>query len=169
MKNISAKKLVFMALFAAATTVATMLIKIPSAKGYFNLGEIMIYTAALTFGPMVGGVAGGLGAALADLFSGYMLPWAPITFVVKGIEGYLVGKLGYGRNTGGKIVAILLGGLAILIGYPAASAILYGWPAALTELYIDIIQVVVGGVVAIPLSNALRKIFAEEMKDNESW
>ncbi len=162
MKNISAKKLVFMALFAAATTVATIALRIPFAHGYFNLGEIMIYTAALTFGPLVGGIAGGLGAAIADMYAGFLIPWAPITFLVKGLEGYLVGRLGAGRKTGGKVLAISIGGLAIMIGYPLASGFLYGWPAVLPELYMDMVQVVVGAIIAIPLSATLKKIFEEE-------
>lgn len=162
MKNLSAKKLVFMALFAAATTVATYSFRIPFAHGYFNLGEVMIYTAALTFGPLVGGFAGGLGAAIADIYAGYMIPWAPITFVVKGLEGYLVGRLGHGKKAAGRTLAVLIGGLAILIGYPVATGFLYGWPAALPELYMDLVQLVVGGAVAIPLSATLRGIFADE-------
>lgn len=151
-----------MALFAAATTVATMILRIPFGKGYFNLGEILIFAAALTFGPIVGGVAGGLGAALADMFSGFLLPWAPITFFLKGIEGYLAGKLGYGKSLKNQVFAILLGGLILIIGYPAATWVLYGWPAVLPELYMDIMQVIIGGIVAIPLSNTLKKIFEEE-------
>lgn len=162
MKTVSTKKLVYMALFAAATSVATYALRIPFAHGYFNLGEIMIYTAALTLGPMVGGVAGGLGAALADLYAGYLLPWGPITLVVKGVEGYIVGKLGYNRGSGVQTVAVIIGGLAVIIGYPLASSFLFGWPAFLPELYMDIIQVTVGGAVAIPLSRTLRKIFEEE-------
>lgn len=162
MKGISTKRLVLTALFAAATTVATYLIRFPFAHGFLNLGEIMIYTAALTLGPLVGGVAGGIGAAIADIFAGYMIPWAPITFVVKGIEGYLVGKLGYGGNLRTGIIAILIGGLAILIGYPVATGLLYDWPAALLELYMDIAQVISGGIVALPLSMTLRKILQDE-------
>lgn len=162
MEQTSTKKLVYMALFAAATAVATYAIRIPFAHGYFNLGEIMIYTAALAFGPMVGGVAGGLGAALADMYAGYLLPWAPITFIVKGLEGYLVGRFGNKRNLRGRILAIVIGGLVVIIGYPLASGLLYGWPAVLPEFYMDIVQVTVGGLVALPLSKTLQKIFEEE-------
>lgn len=157
MKQLSVKKLVMIALFAAATTVATMLLRIPFARGYFNLGEIMIFTTALLFGPMIGGIAGALGAALADLFAGFFLPWGPITFLLKGLEGYLVGRFGQNRQLGGKIIAVLVGGLVIIIGYPLATALLYGWPAFLPELYMDLVQVSIGAIVAIPLSNMLEK------------
>lgn len=157
MKQLSVKKLVMIALFAAATTVATMLLRIPFARGYFNLGEIMIFTTALLFGPMIGGIAGALGAALADLFAGFFLPWGPITFLLKGLEGYLVGRFGQNRQLGGKIIAVLVGGLVIIIGYPLTTALLYGWPAFLPELYMDLVQVSIGAIVAIPLSKMLEK------------
>lgn len=161
MKNRSVRNLVFMALFAALTTVATISGKIPIPNGYFNLGEIMIYTAALTLGPVVGGVAGALGGAIADIFGGYMIPWAPITFVLKGLEGYIVGKLGYEKGMK-RVLAIMIGGLVILIGYPLASGFIYGWPGIFTELYVDIAQVLSGGIIAIPLSKALRGILKNE-------
>lgn len=166
MRDLSVKKLVFMALFAAATAVATYFLKVPFAHGYFNLGEIMIYTAALTFGPVVGGFAGGLGAAIADIYSGFMVPWAPITFVVKGLEGYITGRIGYGKKGKSSILAICLGGLTIVIGYPLAAGLLYGWPAIFPEMYMDIIQVLVGGAIALPLSRTLRRILSEEKNSN---
>ena len=43
-------------IFAALVFVATysFIISIPATSGYFNLGETVIYTAALVFGPLVG-------------------------------------------------------------------------------------------------------------------
>ena len=52
----------------------------------------MIYLAALLYGPIVGGFAGGVGSALADLYLGYP-HYAPATLIVKACEGYIVGKL----------------------------------------------------------------------------
>jgi len=53
----------------------------------------MVYTAALLFGPIVGGIAGGFGSMLADLILGYA-HYAPATLVIKASEGLLVGFLG---------------------------------------------------------------------------
>ncbi|RLE44948.1 hypothetical protein DRJ16_00970 [Candidatus Woesearchaeota archaeon] len=82
------------AVFTALVTLATaaLQISIPETKGYFNIGEIIIYTAALLFGPIVGAIAGGVGAALADIITGYYI-YAPATLIIKGIEGYVVGYL----------------------------------------------------------------------------
>jgi uncharacterized membrane protein len=76
------------ALIAAATTALT--IPVPATRGYFNLGDLMVYTAAVLMGPLVGGVAGGIGSALSDTYLGYYA-FAPGTLVIKGIEGLIVG------------------------------------------------------------------------------
>ncbi|MEM1558322.1 MAG: ECF transporter S component [Thermoproteota archaeon] len=67
-------------------------IYIPATRGYFNLGDSMIFLTAILFGPIVGGMAGGIGSMLSDVFLGYTV-YAPATLVVKGIEGFITGKL----------------------------------------------------------------------------
>jgi len=81
---------VFTVLVYAATVV--LQIYQPATGGYFNLGESMIYIAALTSGPLVAGIAGGVGAALADLTTGYYV-FAPGTLVIKLAEGVIAGYL----------------------------------------------------------------------------
>jgi len=75
-----------------ALATISLQVSIPATQGYFNLGETMVYTFALLFGPKVGLIAGGIGSALADLITGY-LPYAPATLVIKALEGYIVGYL----------------------------------------------------------------------------
>ncbi|MHA1694562.1 MAG: ECF transporter S component, partial [Candidatus Helarchaeota archaeon] len=55
-----------MTALVAITTFAIQLY-IPATSGYFNIGEIIIYTSAIIFGPIIGGISGGVGAAIADL------------------------------------------------------------------------------------------------------
>ncbi|MCS7112885.1 MAG: ECF transporter S component [Nitrososphaerota archaeon] len=87
------------AYFVAISSISTALVAIatlalqvyiPATRGYFNIGEVMVYTVALIFGPKVGGFAGGVGSALADIISGYGY-YAPATLIAKGLEGYIVG------------------------------------------------------------------------------
>jgi len=82
------------AVFTVLVYVATIVIQVyqPATGGYFNIGESMIYLAALTSTPLVAGIAGGVGAALADLSTGYAI-FAPGTLVIKFIEGYVAGHL----------------------------------------------------------------------------
>lgn len=82
------------AIFTALTTVTTISfsIYVPATKGYFNLGEVMVYTTAILLGPFIGAVAGGVGSMLADVILGYYI-YAPGTLVIKGVEGFIVGLL----------------------------------------------------------------------------
>lgn len=65
---------------------------IPVTSGYFNIGEIMVYTSALLMGPYVGAFAGGVGSMISDLALGFPI-YAPGTLVIKGIEGFIAGYL----------------------------------------------------------------------------
>ena len=89
-----ARQLSITGIFTALVCIATIsfTVYVPSTKGYFNIGETMVYTSALLFGPFVGAFAGGVGSMLADVFLGYYY-YAPATLVVKAFEGFLVGFL----------------------------------------------------------------------------
>ncbi len=83
---------VYSAVFTALIFIATVLIVVatPATRGFFNLGESMVYTTALlTLDPWISFLAGGLGSALADLYLGYG-HYAPATFIIKSFEGLLV-------------------------------------------------------------------------------
>lgn len=82
------------AVFTVLVYAATIALQVyqPTTGGYFNVGESMIYLAAIVSTPLVAGVAGGVGAALADLSTGYAI-FAPGTLVIKFIEGYVAGIL----------------------------------------------------------------------------
>jgi uncharacterized membrane protein len=87
-------RIILTAIFTALVTVATVVlgVPLPAANGYFNLGEAMIYIAALLLGPIGGGIAGGVGAMLGDIILVYPL-YAPATLVIKFSEGVIVGYL----------------------------------------------------------------------------
>ena len=141
--------------FAASVAVATIMISIPVGLGYLNFGEILIYTAAFLFGGVVGGIAGGVGAAAADVILGWAF-YAPITLVVKGGEGLLVGKFSE-KSVKSKILAVGIGAPVMIVGYTLARMYFEGIPAALfQELPIDILQATVGAAIAIPISQAIK-------------
>lgn len=152
--------IVFLALFIAFTAAATFIF-IPGPGGsYFNLGEIAIYLIALLCGPLAGLVAGAVGSALADIILGYAI-WAPFTFVIKGLEGLVVGILGRPLEFKRGVRAIVAGGLIMIVGYALAVWYLYDWPAVFPEIGIDIAQVTIGGVVALPLALKLDRLLKE--------
>lgn len=160
------RELAVLALLIALTTVATVVIKVPTpaTRGYVNVGDAAIFVSALLFGARAGGIAGGIGSALADLFLGYT-HYAPITLVVKGIEGILVGGLfGLTRQSmltrSGFLVAVpivLLGGAWMVLGYFTSQIFLYGWGAALSEIPGNTVQAVTSLIIAMPLTVALAK------------
>lgn len=148
------------AVVAAAVAVATMAVSIPVGIGYLNFGEIVIYTAAFLFGDLVGALGGGIGAAAADVILGYAM-YAPITLVAKGTEGFVVGRLA-GASTRSKVVAVAAGAPFMIVAYVLARAYFEGIPAAIfQELPIDILQAVVGLIIALPLSQALQSRLPE--------
>jgi len=83
-----------LALSTALVMASTMAINVyvPATRGYFNLGECMIYLTALLFDPLTAAFAGGVGSALADIALGYLI-YAPATLVIKAVEGAVASKL----------------------------------------------------------------------------
>lgn len=162
MWSFGTRELAASAIMAALVCVATMLIQfpIPATQGFFNVGDAMVMVAALTFGPTVGAIAGGLGSSLADFLGGWYV-WVPFTLIIKGFEGLLAGWI---LNLGGDdksslklILAWMVGGLEMVAGYFLVQVYMYGFSAALVEAPFNFVQMAVGGIVGIPISLALKQ------------
>ena len=82
------------ALFTTLVCVVTIVfsIYVPETRGFFNIGDSMVFISAIFFGPFVGAFAGGVGSMIADLLLGYPY-YAPATLVIKACEGAVVGLL----------------------------------------------------------------------------
>ncbi len=93
-ERFTTREIALSAAFSAVVFVLTSLIAmpVPSTQGFFNIGEIGVYLAALIGGPYVGAIAGAVGSSLADIALGYGV-YAPGTFVIKGVEGFIAGLL----------------------------------------------------------------------------
>ena len=112
------RELAFIGIFTAFIAAATMFLSVfvAATGGFFNIGEIMVYTIALLMGPTIGAFSGGVGSMLADIFLGYT-QFAPGTLVIKGLEGFIVGFLSCHRLKGltrSKWLIITLG-LGVII------------------------------------------------------
>lgn len=149
------KELALTGLFSALLIVATAVLRfpVPTFNLYFNLGEAIIYLTALLYGSIPGALIGGVGSALADIIGGYPI-WAPITFIIKGLEGYIVGSLA-NKN---KYIAVISGGITMMAGYALAAGLLYGIGAVPIELAGDFVQVTVGAVISLFLHSRLKNI-----------
>lgn len=158
--KLGSRELAAIAVMAALCFVATysIMIPIPATSGYFNIGDVFVIIAGLVFGPIVGGIAGGLGPALSDLIGGYYF-FVPFTLIIKGCEGLVAGFVG-GRLATAKlnriILAWALGGVCVVVGYFAVETIFFGMSAALVEVPVNLLQIIVAGVVGIPISQALK-------------
>lgn len=158
--------MVITSLLIALVFVSTSFIKIKLPisinGGLIHMGNTMLFTAALLFGPKKGAAAGAFGMALFDFFSEWAM-WTPFTFVVRGVMGFLIGKVAYSNNKSGQswaynLLGITVGAVWMLAGYYISEVILYGnWLQPATSIIGNITQIVIGAVVALPLTAALKK------------
>ncbi len=159
--------LVLAALFTALTTVATMVIQIPSPmSGYVNLGDCMVLLSAWVLGPLVGAAAAGVGSMLADIITGYAY-YAPGTLIIKAAMALAAGLIfrsvaGKGARGPRALAARLSGGLTaeaiMVLGYFAyAGAILGNGLGAAASIPGNLIQAAFGLAAALILAQVLEK------------
>jgi len=148
-----------MAVFTALVAVTTLAVRIPipATGGYINVGDAIIFTAALSMGWLVGGIAGGLGSAIADMI-GYPI-FAPFTLVIKGLEGFIAGTIANGISIKRDVLGWGLGSIIMIMGYFIAEAYIMrlGLTIALVEVPGNFFQVAVGGLIGLPLSRLIRR------------
>jgi uncharacterized membrane protein len=130
--------------------------------GYFNVGDVMIFVSALTFGPIVGGFAGGIGSSLADLI-GYPTFVIP-TLLIKGIEGFLGGFITNRKSVYRDVLAVIVAGVEMVVGYFIAEIYLWGIGSALLEIPTNIAQITIGGLLGIPIAIVLRRRLPQIMR-----
>ncbi len=114
------------ALLIALTTILTLLVKIPTpARGYVNLSDAAITFSSLAFGPIIGMISGGVGAALADILGGYA-PFAPLSLIAHGLEGLIIGLIAFrDRSVSRMILAWLAGSLVMVACYLVGEGLFY--------------------------------------------
>lgn len=172
--NPQMKQLILVGVTAAFATLAflgtaVIRIPIPASGGYFNLGDTFVMAAALLYGPVVGGLVGAIGPAMADAlgFPQFILA----TAVVKGFEGALVGLIAGRRAHAGRAVMALVVGVAILVGgYYVFEATIYPLlaqkipffgvtdaAAALAELVPNLLQGAISAVIAFGIWKILAR------------
>ena len=129
--KMTTKELCIQGLLVALVTISTMIFQFPvsATQGYIHLGDSMILLISVFFGAKYGMVAGGVGSAMADLLSGYG-HWAPFTFIIKGVMGYLIGKVAsFSENnqkffTTRNMLGSVLGIIWMVFGYFIGGGIL---------------------------------------------
>ncbi len=146
-------------------TVGTLVIRIPNPMGgYFNVGDVMIFVCALTFNPIISGISGGVGSAIADIigFPAFAIP----TLIIKGLEGFLASLITNKKNLFRDVLAVVVAGSEMIIGYFLVEyyPLQWGLGGAMAEVPTNIAQIVIGGVVGIPIALVLRKRLPQILK-----
>lgn len=156
------KKIVMAALMAALACVATMIIKIPSPlKGYLNLGDCVVLTAGWMLSPIYGFLAAGLGSALADLFSGYVV-YAPATFLIKGcmaLIAYFGFRLLHKRfsDLPSRIISGTAAEMLMILGYFVFEGCMYGFGPSVVNIPANAVQGIAGLIIGIILTKVFVK------------
>ncbi len=144
MKN-QVKKLTTCGIFSAIICVVTTFVAVPApAIGNINLGDIFILCSAWLLGPY-GAVASGIGAGLADLFSGFAI-YAPATFIIKATMAlacyYIFKALNRLMNFDlpARVTSALIAELIMVLGYFSYECIIYDFTSAVAAIPFNLIQ-----------------------------
>jgi uncharacterized membrane protein len=161
-----------LAVLIALTTVFTLSVRVPTpAKGYVNLSDVAITFSALAFGPWVGAIAGGVGAGIADLIGGYPV-YAPISLLVHGLQGLVIGLIGYRqRSIWMLILAWFAGAVVMVLGYLVGGIPIVGLATSALDIPANAFQALIGGVVGITLVVAVRKAYPaiDRLGQRQTW
>lgn len=169
MNKVSTKKIVLNGLMIALVFLTTYFTRIPGPipPGYLNFGDVVIMVAAILLGRNSGFLVGSIGSAIADIASPGGLIFAPVTFIVKGLEGYITGIIAdsaRGRKSSEKlkIAAVVIGAVVMVIGYFAAELYVlkffdntFGYTYAIGELPLNLVQGGISAAVGYVLSTVL--------------
>ena len=166
--QITLRRLIFAALFAAIIFVATSYLKLPlPVMGYVHLGDGIIFLAA-TLLPMPYAIgAAAIGAAFADLAAGYT-QYILATFILKALTAaFFSSKKGKSvslRNLIALIPAVIIN----VGGYYLFEALIYqSFVSPLASIPFNAVQSVCGGIIFVLLgaiidkTKALSDIFSE--------
>ncbi|ENY8960997.1 ECF transporter S component [Clostridioides difficile] len=150
------------ALVFIATKFINIRLPISINGGLVHLGTAMLFISAIVFGSKKGALSGAIGMSLFDLISGWTL-WAPFTFIVRGVMGYLLGKIAWVNGNNGNnflinVIGICVSSIWMLFGYYITEVILYGnFIVPLTSIPGNLMQVLIGLIIALPISKVLKK------------
>ena len=152
---------VLIALVFIATYFIQIRLPISINGGLVHLGNVVLFTIAILYGGRKGAVAGAFGMGIFDVVSGWMA-WAPFTFVIRGLMGWIIGSIAHrngkeGRNVALNTLGIAAGSVVMIAGYYVTEGILYGnWIAPVTSIPGNLTQLGFG-LLSLALAPALMK------------
>lgn len=159
MRSFSIRKLVFSAMLASLVFAATW-IQIPAPLGNINLGDSILLAGVWMLGGPLSCVACAIGAALADLVSGYAI-YAPATLLIKAAMAFSAMAIVRHREHCRHpyrftVLSAIVSEIIMVVGYFLYEGLfLYGFPAALLAIPFNLVQ----GTVCAVISLLLCKLF----------
>lgn len=177
-KNLTTKKLVYVALFTALVYIFSRFFQIPVVTPFgqtrFHLGNVFCLLAGILMGPGFGGLAAGLGSALFDLFDPVYFTSAPITFVTKFALAFVAGAIYRKRNElfdkKRLVIAAILGQLTyvflyllktyitnkFVMGFTNEAVMAELIPKAGVSLFNALISIIIAFILAMPLLKSVK-------------
>ena len=157
------KNLVLSALLIALVYIATFL-RVPLAPdgGLVHLGSVALFAISVVFGKKIGAITGSVGMAVFNLTTEWAV-WAPFTFVIRLVMGWIIGTISHSGGQNGKniklnILAALAAGVWFIpSSYIAGAIILNNWVIPVTHLPGNATQVVLMLALGLPLTALLNK------------
>lgn len=150
--KLSLIQVIYASMFSAIIFVFTYIgVQVPAFGafgGLTHMGTLVMFIISIKYGKYYGALSGAIGMTLFDLLSPWAA-WAPGTFVVRIIAGYVFGlvaesKEGQGMSMTKNWLSLGLGGLVIVVGYFVFEALFLGSGlAALRSIPGNILQLVI--------------------------
>lgn len=145
-------QVIYASMFSAIVFVFTYIgVQVPAFGafgGLTHMGTLVMFIISIKYGKYYGALSGAIGMTLFDLLSPWAA-WAPGTFVVRIIAGYVFGliaesKEGQGMSMTKNWLSLGLGGLVIVVGYFIFEALVLGSGfAALRSIPGNLLQLVI--------------------------
>ncbi len=157
--RVNVRAICFTGIMAALVFVFTFTFKVPLGNGYTHLGDAFIFLSAYLLGGKKATFAGGLGAALADLASGYTM-WIIPTFIAKFLMAAvccLIAELIFKKSLLGYAVGAAAGAVVHIGAYSLAWYLLFDKAAMISAFPALTLQTIVGVAVAAVFVAVFRK------------
>ena len=136
------KKLIITSMLAALIFVITFLaaVPVPSTSAYINFGDSVIYSSGMLVGAPWAAAAAGIGRAIADWAFGVPI-YIPATVIIKALMGFVCAKLMKRGDFPRFLMACIIGGAIMVVGYGLYEAVFMGgWGYVTATLIGNLIQ-----------------------------
>ena len=161
MGKTNVRMLVIASVFTAMILLTVMFPFLRILNEYAHIGDGVIYLACVILPTPYAILAASAGAALAD-----MLPWAPMSLVIKGLMAYVMCRLAGGKQASPWriVLALLLASFINVAGYFLGSWLVYGLGAAAAGIPLNLIQSAVAAALYLALQKLVRRTAGKYVK-----